>query len=129
MVLNFDIVFFSSNFIKLDKFEGADFKYDNSFSKFQSKDTQIGQFWHFHVFMKFTKSDKFEVLISNMTSSFSSSSPKILKSGTFSPKLKNFCTKLCNKTNKRTQIPNMTIVFSNSSTKIGYAKQNFWSQI
>ena len=75
--------------------------------------------------MKFTKSDKFEVLISNMTNSFSSSSPKIIKSGTFSPKLKNFCTKLCNKTNKRTQIPNMTILFSNSSTKISTQSRIF----
>ena len=28
-----------------DKFEGADFKYDNSFLKFQSKNTQIRHFW------------------------------------------------------------------------------------
>ena len=28
-----------------DKFEGADFKYDNSFLKFQPKNTQIRHFW------------------------------------------------------------------------------------
>ena len=29
----------------LDKFEGADFKYDNIFFKFQRKYTQRGHFW------------------------------------------------------------------------------------
>ena len=48
---------------------------------------------------------------------FSNSSPKILKSGIFGPKLKEFyfCTKLCNKANSRRLVSNMTIAFSNSS--------------
>ena len=60
------------------------------------------------------------MLISNMTILFSNSSPNLPKSGIFGPKLKEcyFCTKLCNKTNSRTQTSNMTIVFSNSSPKI-----------
>ena len=66
-----------------------------------------------------------------MTRIFSNSNPKIPKSGTFSPKLKGFyfCTKLCNKANSRTMISDMPIVFSNSSPKIEYANQDFWSQI
>ena len=48
---------------------------------------------------------------------FSNSSPKILKSGIFGPKLKEFyfSTKLCNKANSRRLVSNMTIAFSNSS--------------
>ena len=51
---------------------------------------------------------------------FSNSGPKILKSGIFGPKLKEFyfCTKLCNKANSRRLVSNMTIAFSNSSLNI-----------
>ena len=31
--------------LQLDKFEGANFKYDNSFFKYQPKSTQIRHFW------------------------------------------------------------------------------------
>ena len=31
--------------MKFHKFEGVDFKYNNSFSKLQPKDTQMRQFW------------------------------------------------------------------------------------
>ena len=37
-------MFFYGNF-ELDKFEIADFKYDNSYLKFYPKNTQIGHFW------------------------------------------------------------------------------------
>ena len=51
---------------------------------------------------------------------FSNCSPKIPKQGIFGPKFKDFyfCTKLCNKTNSRTMIWNMTVIFLNSSPKI-----------
>ena len=51
---------------------------------------------------------------------FSNSSPKILKSGIFGLKLKEFyfCTKLCNKTNSKKLVSNVTIAFSNSSLNI-----------
>ena len=66
--------------LQLEKFEGADFEYDNSFFKFQPKNTKIRH---------------------------------------FCPKFKNFYiyTKLCSKTNSRTLISNMIIIFSNSSQK------------
>ena len=55
-----------------------------------------------------------------MTILFLNSSPKIPKSSIFGPKFKDFyfCTKLCNKTNSRIQISNMTKVFSSSTLKI-----------
>ena len=55
------------------------------------------------------------------------SSQKIPKSGFFGPKPKDFYffTKLCSKTNSRTQISNMTTAFSNSNTKIRKSADNF----
>ena len=55
-----------------------------------------------------------------MTKTISNSCPKIPKSGIFGTKFKDFYffTKLCNKTNSRTQNSNMTILFWNSTTKI-----------
>ena len=55
-----------------------------------------------------------------MTIYVSTSSPKIPKSGIFGTKFKDFyfCTKLWNKTNYRTLISNMRIIFSNSIPKI-----------
>ena len=38
-------IFVFRKILQLDKFEGADFKYDNTFFKFQSKNTQIRHFW------------------------------------------------------------------------------------
>ena len=68
---------------------------------------------------KICKQKNLRVLISNMTTVFSNSSPKIPKWDIFCPKFKNFYiyTKLCSKTNSRTLISNMTITFSNSSQK------------
>ena len=36
---------FFREFLHIDKSEGADFKYDHSFYKFQSQNTQKGNFW------------------------------------------------------------------------------------
>ena len=44
LVSNLDIVVFFRKILQIDKFEGADFKYD-SFSKFYLKNTQIKYFW------------------------------------------------------------------------------------
>ena len=43
LVVNLKIFIFARNFA-LEKFEGANFKYDYDFFKFQSKNTQIKQF-------------------------------------------------------------------------------------
>ena len=44
MVRNLSILIFSQNF-ELDKFQAADFKYDNIAFKFQPRNTQIKHFW------------------------------------------------------------------------------------
>ena len=65
-------IFVSSKNLQLDKFEGADFKYDNSFLKqkcpnqaFLVKNTQIIHFWFqiyaFLFFCEILQLDKFEV--------------------------------------------------------------------
>ena len=71
-----------------------------------------------------------KTLISNMTMLFSNSSPKLPKSGIFSPQCKNFQfgTNLCNKTNSRTLISNMAIVFSKFQAK-NIQIRYFWSLI
>ena len=48
---------------------------------------------------------------------FSNSNLKIPKSGIIGPKFKDFCIKLCYKTNLRTLTSNMTIVFRNVCPK------------
>ena len=64
------------------------------------------------------------VLISNMTISFSNSSPKIPRSDMLSPRFKDFyfCPKLCSKTNSRALISNMTMMLQNSSPKINESR-------
>ena len=50
--------------MQLDKFEGADFKYNNIISKFQPKNTQIWHFWSqiygFLMLHQTLKPDKFK---------------------------------------------------------------------
>ena len=60
----FYTIFFFGKILQLDKFEGVNFKYDNSFLKLLQKNNQIRQFW-FHIWaLLFScitlKSDKFE---------------------------------------------------------------------
>ena len=62
--------FFFFEILQLDKFEGADFKYNNSFSKLQSNKT--------------------DSRFSNMKTVFANYTPKIRKLGTFVPKFKDF---------------------------------------
>ena len=85
------------------------------------KNTPIKYFWSqisaFLSFCKILQLDKFEGVdfkYENITSS-----PKILKSSIFGPKFKDFYfyTKLCNKTNSRTLISNVKMVFQNCCPK------------
>ena len=68
--------------LQVDKFEGADFKYENIIFKFQTKKSRITHFW-FQIetffFRKICNQTNLRALISNMTMAFSNSSPKIPK--------------------------------------------------
>ena len=92
-VPNLDIFVFSQNLL-LDKFEGANFKYETVFFKFQPKNAQIRHFWSqiqgFLFCTKLCNQTNLRALISNMTMAFSNSSPKIPKSSIFCPKCKYF---------------------------------------
>ena len=68
------------NFWYLDKLEGADFKYDISFFKFQSKNTQKGSFGpnlRIFVLHKAFHFDKFERAHFKYGNNFSNLQPKI----------------------------------------------------
>ena len=45
LVPNLGIFVFCRKVLQLDKFDGADFNYDNSFLKLSPKSTQISHFW------------------------------------------------------------------------------------
>ena len=100
--------FFFCEILQVDKFEGVDFEYNNSFLKFYPKNTQIRHFWS-----QFCISTNLRVLISNMTIAFCNSSTKILKSGIFDPKFRHFCffVTFCNLGNSGLLISNMTTFF------------------
>ena len=113
LVPNLDISFFHK-ILHLDKLEGADFKYDNIFFKFQPKNIQIRHLWStiqgiYVVFMKFCNQTNSRVLISNVAIVFlkfqsnqtnsrisnmaivlSNYSPKIRQLGIFIPRFKDF---------------------------------------
>ena len=71
----------------LDKFEGADLKYDNSLLKFQPKNNQIRHFWFqiqaFLFFRKILQLDKFEGADFKYDNIVFTFQPKIRKSGIF----------------------------------------------
>ena len=58
------VILFFRQILQLDKFEGADFKYDSIVFKLQSKNTQIrhlrSKFRHFHFFREIWQTNKFE---------------------------------------------------------------------
>ena len=58
------IFLFLNKNLQLDKFEGVDFKYDNSFLKFQPKNNKIRHFWSqnqaFSLFQDILQLDKFK---------------------------------------------------------------------
>ena len=70
LVPNLGIFFWK--FCKLDKCEGADFKYDNNVFKFQPQNTEIWHFWSQTSEFLFFAQNKgnSRVLISNMTMVF-----------------------------------------------------------
>ena len=134
MFPNLSIFVFSRN-LQLDMFEGADFKYHNSFFKFQLKDTQIRYFWSelsgFLFCTKLCNQENLRALISNMAMTLSNSSPKIHKWSIFCPKCKYFlfCMKLRILKNSRLLIRKMAIAFfSNSSQKYTNTKFSWKTQ-
>ena len=74
---------FFREILKLNKFEGTDFKYDNIVFKFQPKNIQISYLWSqvyvFLFFHEICNKTNLGVVISNMTTGFSNSNPKIHK--------------------------------------------------
>ena len=118
-------IFVLCEILQIEIVEGADFNYDNSFFKVLAPNYPNKTFLvlnlAFFVFWEFLQIGIVEGadLVRVMTI-LSNSSPKISKSDIFGSKFKHFsfCTELCNKTNSRKLISNMTIVFSNSSPKI-----------
>ena len=79
---------FSPEILQSDKFEGADFKYDNIIFKFQSKKYPNQAFLvpNLRIFFgtKLCNKTNSRRLISNMRKIFSNSSPKVPKSRVFS---------------------------------------------
>ena len=111
--------------LQIDKYEGADFKYDNSFitvlAKNQSnkgflvKNTQIQAFF----IHKTLQLDKVESIDFKYDNSFLIFQPKNTQTRHFwSQNQAFFPTKFCYQTNSRVLISNMTILFLNSSPKI-----------
>ena len=87
--------FFSPKILHLDKFEVADFEYDNIISNFSPKIPKSSifgpKFKGFYFCNKLWNKTNSRTLISNMTTVFSKSSPKICKSSIFGPKFSHFC--------------------------------------
>ena len=114
---------FFREILQLGKFEGADLKYNYVLFKFQPKKYPNKSFLVRNLGI-FAFSRNFAIRqirgCSNIAILFSNSSPKLPKSGIFGPKFRNFhyFTKFCNYTNPKVLISNMTILLSNSSTKI-----------
>ena len=79
---------------QLNKFEGAEFKYNDIIFKFHPKDTHRGifdlKFNDFYFYAKLNAKTNSRTLASNMTIIFSNFSSKIRKSGIFSPQFKDF---------------------------------------
>ena len=80
-----------------DKFESADLKYHNSFSKFWSKSTKIRHFWSesFLFYMKLCILSNSEMLISNMTIFFQILTKKYQNKAFLVPNFFFIITKLC----------------------------------
>ena len=108
----------------LDKLEGADFKYDISFFKFQSKNTQKRSFWskfkNFYFCTKLCILINSRVLISNMATTFQSYSPQLCNEDIFGPRLEKglFCIKYYLMTYSKVLPSILTIVLQNSSQQI-----------
>ena len=99
--------------LQLDQLEGADFKYGNSFLKFQLKISQIRHFLSQieAFFLQNFQLDKFEGADFKYDNIFLKFLPK-------NTQIRYFWSQVCNQTNSRVLISNMTMLFSNSSPKI-----------
>ena len=88
-------VSFFNEILQLDKFEGADFKYDNIAYKLQSKYLQVRRFWYqiyaFFIFSRILQLDKVESSNFKYDNVFKFEHKKIAKKGIFVPKFRNFC--------------------------------------
>ena len=124
MVPNLDIFGFFCKTFQLDKFEGADFKYDNSFLKIlgwkykaflvPNLDIFLLFFWQ-NFAVKQILGCRFQIWKWYVQLG----APKSAILAFFVPnkRLFIFCTKLCNKANWRALISNMTMVFQNCYPK------------
>ena len=94
LIPNLGILIFFHEILQLDKFEGADFKYDNSFLKFQPENNQIRHFCSqvlaFSISHDIFQLDKFKGADFKYDNSCFKFQPKILKYGIFSPNLRIF---------------------------------------
>ena len=108
------------DFWYLDKLEGADFKYDTSFFKFQSKNTQKGPFWskfkNFYFCTKLCILINSKLMISNMAIIFQIYSAKLHKQDIFGSRFEN-CFFL-HKILLNYIFENVTIVLQNSRLQI-----------
>ena len=99
-----------------NSFESVDFKYSNSFSKLQPKNTKIGNFW-FQIQSFFVHKilylDKFVGAGVKYDKRFFKFQLKSIKIKDFGVNVKafSFLMKLCNLKNSRVLISNMTIAF------------------
>ena len=107
-----------------DKFEDADFKYDNNIyqllaRKYGNLTFLVPNLRIFIFCRKLCNKANSWVLISNTTIVFQNCCRKHLNVASFGSRFKNpnFCTKLCNQTIWRVFIRNMTIVFQHSSQR------------
>ena len=79
---------FLHKILQFHQIEGADFKYDNSFLKFQPFLSQIQTFSLFHDILQFYKFQGADFKYDNIFSNFSR---KIPESHNFGPKFRHFC--------------------------------------
>ena len=86
--------FFFLEMLSIYNFEGDDFRYANTFIKFQSKNIHIRQLCYENQTLLFSHKtlqiNKFEGLISEMTAVFQNCIEKIAKQDTFDPKFMDF---------------------------------------
>ena len=107
---------FLHKMLQLDKFEGIDFKYHNSFLKFQRKNTQVRYFWcqnQAFLFPKILQLHKLEDADFKYGNIVFKLQPKDSQSGIFCTKFRHFCffVKFCKQANLRVLTSNITTVF------------------
>ena len=113
--------FFFWKFCKLDKCEGADFKYDNIIFKFQSKNTKIRHSWSqiqaFSFLHQTLQQDKFDDADFKYDINVFKFQPQNTEIWHFWSQISEFLFFAQNKGNSRVLISNMTMVFQNCGLK------------